>query len=189
MQEITLSINQTKEYQELYKALQAGRTPALACGLSPIHKAQLAAVLRMETPRPVLLLTDDEAATARLAADLSAFSGLENVLAVPPRELMFLGVESHSHTYEQARISALHRLHQGVPLAVASVAAAQQAAIPPDVLQKSSVSLQAGDNVPPDGLVRALVAAGYQRTMQVEGPGQFSSNTGATTSIPCASST
>ncbi|RKJ75122.1 transcription-repair coupling factor [Butyricicoccus sp. 1XD8-22] len=174
MQEITLSINQTKEYQELYKALQAGRTPALACGLSPVHKAQLAAVLRMETHRPVLLLTDDEAATARLAADLSAFSGLENVLAVPPRELMFLGVESHSHTYEQARISALHRLHQGVPLAVASVAAAQQAAIPPDVLQKSSVSLQAGDNIPPDGLVRALVAAGYQRTMQVEGPGQFS---------------
>lgn len=174
MFELTNSITKLKEYTELSAAIPAGRLPVLACGLSPVHKAQLAAALHAETRRPVFFLTDDEAAAGRFAADLSAFSGLDDVLVVPPRELMFLGVESHSHNYEQVRIRALYRLRQGVPLAVATVAAAQQAAIPPRVLDRAILHLKPGNSIAPGTLVRQLVASGYQRTALVEGPGQFS---------------
>lgn len=173
MQEITLSINRLKEYAELYSALQSGRTPALACGLSPVHKAQLAAALGQETGRPVLLLTDDESAAGRLASDLAAFAE-HSVLAIPPRDFMFLGVESYSHSFEQARVAALWQLRQGAPLAVASIAAAQQVAIPPRALDQAAIRLQSGTVEPPGELVKRLAASGYQRTMQVEGPGQFS---------------
>lgn len=174
MFELTNSIKQIKEYEKLSDAVQSGRTPVLACGLSAVHKAQLAAALRLETGRPVFVLTDDEAAANRLAADLAAFSGLQDVLVVPSREFMFLGVESHSHSYEQARIAALSRLRQGAPIAVASIAAAQQAAIPPAVLEQATLELCTGAAEPLNQLVQKLVAAGYQRTAQVEGYGQFS---------------
>ena len=164
MFELTNSIKQIKEYEKLSDAVQSGRTPVLACGLSAVHKAQLAAALRLETGRPVFVLTDDEAAANRLAADLAAFSGLQDVLVVPSREFMFLGVESHSHSYEQARIAALSRLRQGAPIAVASIAAAQQAAIPPAVLEQATLELCTGAAEPLNQLVQKLVAAGYQRT-------------------------
>lgn len=174
MYELTNSITKLKEYAELSSAIPAGRLPVLACGLSPVHKAQLAAALRAETKRPVFFLTDDEAAAGRFAADLSAFSGLGDVLIVPPRELMFLGVESHSHNYEQTRIRALYRLRQGSPITVATAAAAQQAAIPPAVLDRAVLRLKPGESVAPNVLVRRLIDSGYQRTVLVEGPGQFS---------------
>ena len=86
MQNITLSITDSKEYKELFSAIRSGQTPALAVGLPPAAKAQLAAALRLETSRPVCILTDEDNAALRLASDLESFSELP-VLHVPAREL------------------------------------------------------------------------------------------------------
>ena len=109
MQDITLSITHTTEYEQLLRGLQGGKTTALAVGLPPVSKAQLAAALHLETGRPVLLLTDDEGAVRRLADDLETFAE-KHVLRVPERDFVMLGVESSSRQYEQARISALWHL-------------------------------------------------------------------------------
>ena len=173
MQDITFSITQTSEYRQLYDGLRAGQTPAMAVGLPPVVKAQLAAALHLETGRPVLLLTDDEGAARRLAEDMAVFAG-KNVLRVPERDFVMLGVESSSRQYEQARIAALWQLLDGVPLAAGSVAALSQACIPPQTLKAASFSLSEGENKPLANIISALAAAGYQRCVQVEGPGQFS---------------
>ena len=73
MQNITLSITDSKEYQEIYNALKKGQTPVLAVGLPPVAKAQFAAALRLMTSRPVCILTDEDNAALRLARDLEAF--------------------------------------------------------------------------------------------------------------------
>ena len=173
MQDITFSITQTSEYRQLYDGLRAGQTPAMAVGLPPVVKAQLAAALHLETGRPVLLLTDDEGAARRLAEDMAVFAG-KNVLRVPERDFVMLGVESSSRQYEQARIAALWQLLDGVPLAAGSAAALSQACIPPQTLKAASFSLSEGENKPLADIISALAAAGYQRCVQVEGPGQFS---------------
>ena len=59
MNEITKSITFLKEYKQLKQAVDEGKTPVLAVGLSAIHKAHLAAALGLDTGRPVLVLTDD----------------------------------------------------------------------------------------------------------------------------------
>lgn len=143
MQDITFSITQTSEYRQLYDGLRAGLTPAMAVGLPPVVKAQLAAALHLETGRPVLLLTDDEGAARRLAEDMALFAG-KNVLRVPERDFVMLGVESSSRQYEQARIAALWQLLDGVPLAAGSAAALSQACIPPQTLKAASFSLSEG---------------------------------------------
>ena len=160
MQDITLSITHTTEYEQLLRGLQGGKTPALAVGLPPVSKAQLAAALHLETGRPVLLLTDDEGAVRRLADDLETFAE-KHVLRVPERDFVMLGVESSSRQYEQARISALWHLAEGAPLAAGSVAALSQTCIPPQVLRDATFTLTEGENKPL-AEITAAPAAGYR---------------------------
>ena len=173
MNEITRSICNTTEYEQLLTGLRDGKAPAMAVGLPPVGKALLAAALHQDTSRPVLLLTDDEAAARRLADDLSALAE-KNVLRIPERDFVMLGVESSSRQYEQARIAALWQLTEGAPLMAASVAALTQASIPPDALTRAAFTLSEGETRPLSEITAALTAAGYQRSTQVEGPGQFS---------------
>ncbi len=172
MQNITLSITNSSQYKALYKRLLAGETPALAVGLPPIAKAQLAAALRLETSRPVCIITDEDTAALRLAADLETFSELP-VLHIPARELTMAGMEGMSRQYEQTRIAALSRL-QTAPLITLSAAALVQKTLPPHTLASVSLTIHTGDLTPLPDLTRQLVTAGYQRCAQVEGPGQFS---------------
>lgn len=172
MQNITLSITNSSQYKTLYKGLLAGETPVLAVGLPPIAKAQLAAALRLETSRPVCIITDEDNTALRLAADLETFSELP-VLHIPARELAMAGMEGMSRQYEQTRIEALSRL-QTAPLITLSAAALVQKTLPPHTLAASSLTIHTGDLTPLPNLTRQLVTAGYQRCAQVEGPGQFS---------------
>ena len=172
MTEITKSITYLKEYRELKKALEAGQTPALAVGLSPIHKAHLAAALGLDTGRPVLVLTDDDSAAARFSADLQGFAE-KPVLQLPARDLVMADVAGVSRGYEHRRLAVLDAL-QGARFAVASVQAAAQRTLPPAALESAVVTIAAGEEAPLEDLAQRLTRAGYERCIQVEGTGQFS---------------
>ena len=172
MTEITKSITYLKEYRELKKALEAGQTPALAVGLSPIHKAHLAAALGLDTGRPVLVLTDDDSAAARFSADLQGFAE-KPVLQLPARDLVMADVAGVSRGYEHRRLAVLDAL-QGARFAVASVQAAAQRTLPPAALESAVVTIAAGEEAPLEDLAQRLTRAGYERCAQVEGTGQFS---------------
>ena len=158
MTEITKSITYLKEYKQLKEALLAGRTPALAVGLSAIHKAHLAAALGLDTGRPVLVLTDDDSAAARFSADLQGFAE-KPVLQIPARDLVMVDVVGVSRGYEQRRLAALDALPQAA-FAVASVQATAQRTLPPAALQSAVVTIAAGEEAPLDGLTRQLTRAG-----------------------------
>lgn len=172
MQDITLSISNLKEYKELYSAVHKNLSPALAVGLPPAAKAQLAAALRLETSRSVCLLTDEDNTALRLAGDLESFSGLP-VVHLPARELTMAGMEGMSRQYEQARIATLATLDTA-PLITMSVGALVQKTLPPQTLNAATLTIRVGDLTPLADLTARLVTAGYQRGTQVEGPGQFS---------------
>ncbi|MCI7125256.1 MAG: transcription-repair coupling factor [Agathobaculum sp.] len=172
MTEITKSITYLKEYKELKAALLAGKTPVLGVGLSAIHKAHLAAALGMELGRTVCVLTDDDAAAVRFAADLHGFSE-KPVLQLPARELVMADVVGVSRGYEQKRLAVLDELAKA-PFVVASVQAALQRTLPPDALRRAAVTLAVGESAPLDELTQKLLCAGYERCAQVEGAGQFS---------------
>ena len=93
----------------------------LAVGLSAIHKAHLAAALGLDTDRPVLVLTDDDNAANRFAADLRGFSE-RDIVQLPSRELVMADVVGVSRGYEQRRLAALDELTEA-HFAVASVQA------------------------------------------------------------------
>ena len=172
MNEITKSITFLKEYKQLKQAVDEGKTPVLAVGLSAIHKAHLAAALGLDTGRPVLVLTDDDNAANRFAADLRGFSE-RDIVQLPSRELVMADVVGVSRGYEQRRLAALDELRDA-HFAVASVQAAAQRTMPPEALKAAIVSLATGETAPLDELAQSLTRAGYERCVQVEGTGQFS---------------
>lgn len=172
MNEITKSITFLKEYKQLKQAVDEGKTPVLAVGLSAIHKAHLAAALGLDTGRPVLVLTDDDNAANRFAADLRGFSE-RDIVQLPSRELVMADVVGVSRGYEQRRLAALDELTEA-HFAVASVQAAAQRTMPPEALKAAIVSLATGETAPLDELAQSLTRAGYERCVQVEGTGQFS---------------
>ncbi len=172
MLELTISINLVKEYKTLYNALQKNTTPVMALGLSSIHKAQMAAALASEMGRPVLVITEDDTAAQRLTTDITTFAEQE-VVRVPARELMMAGgVEGVSRLYEQARIAALSHLPTA-KIAVASIASVVQCTLPPAMLAQASITLAVGMEITLSDLLVQLVTAGYVRSVQVEGAGQF----------------
>ena len=61
MAQLNRAIAALPEARELLADLDAGRCPAAVSGLSGVHRAQLAAALRQQTQRPLLMLCADEA--------------------------------------------------------------------------------------------------------------------------------
>lgn len=172
MIELLKSIGGLDEYQKLRQALLDGKTPLLAVGLSAIHKAHFAAALQADLKRPVCVLTDDEAAAARLSADIAGFSE-KNVAQIPSRDLVMVNVAGVSRGYEQKRIAALFGASDA-PFVVLSASAALQRTLPPALLRQAAVTLSVGATAPIEPLVQQFVRAGYERAIQVEGTGQFS---------------
>lgn len=173
MQDITLSISELKEYEQLFNALKLNQVPILTVGLHTVSKAQLAAALHLQTGRNVLILTDEQAAAKRISDDLASFSE-KSVLNIPERDFVMLAVDSSSHQYEQSRISSLWKMLNGqAKLAVASTNAICQFTIPPETLKKAVLTLSEGKTYVLDDITQRLIESGYRRCVQVEGAGQF----------------
>ena len=202
-----------KEAAALPPLLESGGLPALVSGLSPVHRANLAAALHSTLGLPLFAVCADDTAAETFARDLNAMTG-EEVTVLGMRDYVFYPAEAASRQAEQRRIAALFCLAKGESaLTVASVSGLMQRTLPPEALLKTAFTISDGASMAPEDVEDALLRCGYRRSPQVEGPGQsrdpvssraaaaswtFSprptaspcaSSSGATTSTPCPSST
>lgn len=162
------------QLQELLAALHSSAVTCCAAvtGLAPVHRAMFSAALAAETKRPLLLLCADEKDVQRQAADIRVLLGVEPV-CLPERELQ-LRPAAYSRQWENARLSALYRMARGdAPVVVTTAAALVQRCLSREVLLAAAFSLEVGARYDVQDLCRRLTAAGYTRTDQVEGAGQF----------------
>ena len=174
MQFFTDTFAELPDYRRITGAIETGNTPLCVTGLSLVHKAQLALTLAGRDVPPLLLVTGTEAEAIRLVSDINAMAGETAALHFPSRELTFISAESKSAEYEHERIRVLSALQRGeIRIAAASAEAVMQPTIPPDVLQRSFITLEQGGTVDLSALTSQLVQAGYVRAENVEGKGQF----------------
>ena len=161
------------EVRELRESIDAGRCPVAVSGLSGVHRAIVAAALREELQRPVLMLCADEGECKRMAADLSALCGVEAQLLFA-REWQLRDRVTASHGWEQQRLGALHRLANGTAeILVATVDGMMQRTMPPSALRDASLTLSVGGRYDLLVLAEKLTTCGYARAETVEGVGQF----------------
>ncbi|MGI6265049.1 MAG: transcription-repair coupling factor [Acutalibacteraceae bacterium] len=177
MNVIERSVLKQPELASLVADARAGRLPCALTGLGHVHKVLTVAAVSAELGRRAVVLTADEAEATRLAEDLTALG--RQPLVLPARELALQRMESASREYEQMRLGVLARMAAGeYDVVVASIDAAAAFTLPARVLAERTLTLTEGETLPVADLPAALVAAGYERCDQIEGPGQFAARGG-----------
>ncbi|MCI8386339.1 MAG: transcription-repair coupling factor [Acutalibacter sp.] len=173
MRAVFTALSRAPEYRELSQALKTGAMPAVATGLSGVHKCVLTAALCKESDRRALVIAADEAESQRFCEDLTAL-GLRPV-QYPMRDMNFRDAAVSSREYERLRLEALSKLQSGeCGCVVACIDAALQFTMGPEDLRSRLFTLSAGQSLSIEALISALVGCGYTREDQIEGPGQFS---------------
>ncbi len=146
--------------------------PLALFGLSAPARAAYIAAVRSSTGRKVLVITRDERSAARLAEDISFFTG--GCEAFPARDLTFRPVESFSRQYEYRRIGVLGDLVGGrTSIVTASREAALMYTMPRGTFIENTLTIRSDGSFRRDDLIERLVNAGYIRRDMVEGAGQF----------------
>ena len=173
MNTLTLAIFENKNLATLPDAVEGGALPALVSGLGPVHRAHLAAALRVKTGRPLFVIAPDDTAAEAMAADLRSCLE-ETVDIIPGRDYTFYETETVSRPGEQRRMRALDDLSEGrTAVAVCTAAALLQRTMPPSTASRACFTLRPGQTMAPENVIDALLRSGYRSADQVEGPGQF----------------
>ena len=161
------------EVAQAAEDLETGQTPVAMTGLSPIHRAQVAAALALQTGRPLVMVCAEEGEAGRLAGDLQALTG-RTPLSLYGTELYIRPGAVTSREWEHRRIAALYDLAEGRGQVVVATAEGLLQKVPERrPFQSAAITLKLGERYDLEALPERLVAAGYTRCDQVEGPGQF----------------
>ncbi len=165
-------LSRIPEYRQLYSAVCDDHLPAMATGLSAVHKAHLIHHLEYHTRRSVLVLTGDESEAAKLCSDLNAMG--TKAVFYPARDFTFREVAGVSREFEHQRIGALYSFASGESSVLVCCAdAALQYTVPKSKLLSSTVTIKEGTKISPEDIISSLVSGGYVRVEQVDGTGQF----------------
>ncbi len=166
-------LSDSPEYRSVVSDIEKKRFPFGCLGLPPTPKALMIHTLCDRFSRGALVITPDEAAATKLAADLTTLGSRACVF--PARDFNFQAAESSSREYEQKRLGALARILSGdATILIASAEAALQRTIPPTKLKNRIFSLTPGQEIAIRAIEEKLVKSGYSASDMVEGPGQFS---------------
>ena len=109
MENLLRALLQIPEVSALAEAVESGGCPAAVTGLSPVHRAQIAAALSHRTGRPLVMVCADETEALRLAEDLAALTG-QTPRSLFARELFVPAGAVSSRQWELKRVSTLYWL-------------------------------------------------------------------------------
>lgn len=166
-------LEKSEEYLKIKDNIKRGAFPFGVIGLSQVHKAHYISSLVQQTGKKALVICPDEASATKLCADIKSFHGSADLY--PARDFRFHSADSKSLDFEQRRLGVLRKIIDSeCDFAVCSVEAAMQLTIPRDELKKRSLKIELSQEISTHEAVNALLSAGYTRTEQVEGTGQFS---------------
>lgn len=172
MQFLAEILDRLPEYRSLSSAVDLSHHLA-ATGLSEVHKAHVAFSLAVQKKRKSIIIAPDEQEATKLVDDLNTFYG-GGVYFYPSRDFTFRPVESVSHEFEHERLRVMGRMARGDFNAVVACAdAVMQLTMPPEEYRKRTVEVKKGREMPLEKVVKALDAAGYAHSAQVDGMGQY----------------
>ena len=165
-------LNDIPQYRQLFDALSVGSYPAMATGLSSVHKAHLVHHLCVNNNKKAVVIASDEAEAQRLCGDITSMG--TRAVYYPARDYTFRNVEGVSREFEHQRIGALYSfISGGCSVLVCCADGALQYTIPKEKLISSAITVKEGTQISPERIISLLTSGGYVRTEQVDGTGQF----------------
>jgi len=174
---------QSAEIDRLASEMKAGRRVVVLSGLAGSARALILAAIEKQLGRRVVLVARSNREVEEIQPDVDFFfcalngasSSEQSVLTIPAVEAdPYDGTSPHVEVLEQ-RALALHRATRGeARILLTSIGALAERTVSPDLLKASSITLRAGEEMPPELIVDLLIAAGYVREEPVASVGEFS---------------
>ena len=180
-------LQESEPFQQLLAEVRAGRRTIRVSGLVAGANTLLLAALQRALGRPLAIVTRRNRDLETLEPDLRFFhrclSGKgrseEAVFSLPaPESDPYSGTSPHAELLER-RALGLWRLSEGKgDLILLTVRSLLFRLTAPEELRQLVVPLRVGEEIPPEELVRHLIAIGYVRSDPVGAIGEFSSRGG-----------
>ena len=169
MNALLTAITNDPAYRQLDAALQNGDGTAAVFGLPEAHRFAVNAAL--SDSRTVVWVVPTPAEALRLYEMQRAYRA--DAMLYLPRELPLVHLQTVSAERRTQRLAVLSTLALGGnALIVTCPEALMERLVPHETFLSQLVRLSVGETVDPRALLNRLVASGYERTEQIEGPGQ-----------------
>ena len=154
----------------------SGSSTALLAVPEPARAFVIAGLAEVTKRKPIVVATPNAADADRLAHDLRAYLGPDNVETFPAWEtLPFERVSPNVETMGR-RLQAMWRLREGgdrAPKVLVATVKALVQRLGPHVEDTRPIIIRPGDRVDPTELTAQLAHLGYRREYQVEHRGEF----------------
>jgi transcription-repair coupling factor (superfamily II helicase) len=181
--EIFNSLLESDALRELAIELDRGQRAVVVSGLAGSARALAIAAIEKKFRRRVVFITRSNREVEDAQPDVDFFycalNGLDasegKVLSIPALETdPYDGTSPHAEVLEQ-RTLALHRAAEGFArILLTPIDAIAERTVSPALLHSSSISLKAGEDMPPELIVDLLISSGYVRQEPVGAVGEFS---------------
>ena len=172
MRALLAPLEELGEYEEIKKMMAGDRVSVALSGCVDSQKLHMIYGLS-EGFRYKLIVTFSDLKAKELYEDYQFYD--RNVILYPAKDLIFFQADIHGNQLTMERIKCLRRLTEGTPLTVITTYDALMAPqVPMEAWQERTIHIDKLTGVVEGDLAVHLTELGYEKTYQVEAPGQFS---------------
>lgn len=172
MRAITTPLHELTEFEEINKYLEKPFACAEVTGCVDSQKLHFIDSLGADFKYKIIVTYSDLRAK-EIYEDYKFYD--KNVTVYPAKDLIFYQADVHSNEIVRQRIRCMRRLIEGRPVTVVTTFSALMAPqIKPEIIKENILSIDRHKPVDETEITKKLVAMGYIRNYQVEGPGEFS---------------
>ena len=172
MRALTTPLEELGIYEEMKKALKKEKTNLSLTGCVDSQKLHMIYGLSDGFPYRIIITFSDLKAK-EIYEDYKFYD--RNVCVYPAKDLIFYQADIHGNQLVTERIKCLKRIIEKRPTTIITTfSALMTVQVPLEVLEKNVIRIKKGGEIEEKELAKQLTAMGYEKSYQVEAPGQFS---------------
>ncbi len=171
MQALLAPLMELAEFEQIGEAIRKNKGPVSVTGCVDSQKLHMIYGLS-DGMKCKVIVTYSDLKAREIYEEYKFYD--RNVMLYPAKDLIFFQADIHGNQLTRERVRLLRRLSEGKPVTIVTTFAALMT---PQVMwdsQKDLIPVSKGGTLEECWLARRLVALGYEKTYQVENPGQFS---------------
>lgn len=172
MRALTAPLHELLEFEEVRSLLKKPGKAAALTGCVESQKLHMVYGLS-DGFKERLIVTFSDLRVKEIQEDYRFYD--RNVTCYPAKDLIFYQADIHGNELTKERLKCLRRMAEGKPFTVVTTfSSLMSQQIPLSVWKENVISINGQTTVDESELSRKLVKLGYEKTYQVETPGQFS---------------
>ncbi|MBP5281609.1 MAG: hypothetical protein J6Z22_03830, partial [Lachnospiraceae bacterium] len=171
MQAMLAPLKELAEYEQIRERMQKGTGPVALTGCVQSQKLHMIYGLS-DGQRVKVIVTYSDLKAKELYEEYKFYD--KNVVLYPAKDLIFFQADIHGNQLVRERIRTLRRLMEHKPTTIVTTYAALMAPQAMIDAEEDVIKISRGGNLDEKKLARRLVDMGYEKSYQVETPGQFS---------------